>query len=74
MDTTPKVIKDKHIKGFLHAENSTKLFEFIGFGMADKLEQIKSGVPFHIAYHLEENNYMGNKSLILNLKYVRFDA
>ncbi|WP_424962490.1 single-stranded-DNA-specific exonuclease RecJ [Ekhidna sp.] len=74
VDTTPKVIKDKHIKGFLHAENSTKLFEFIGFGMADKLEQIKTGAPFHIAYHLEENNYMGNKSLILNLKDVRFDA
>ncbi|WP_420576442.1 single-stranded-DNA-specific exonuclease RecJ [Ekhidna sp.] len=74
VDTTPKVIKDKHIKGFLHAQNSTKLFEFIGFGMADKLEQIKTGVPFHIAYHLEENNYMGNKSLILNLKDVRFDA
>lgn len=74
VDTNPKVIKDKHIKGFLHAANSTKLFEFIGFGMADKLEQLHVGEPFHIAYHLEENNYMGNKSLILNLRDVRFDA
>lgn len=73
VDTTPKVIKEKHIKGFLHAENSTRLFEFIGFGMADKLEQLQTGTPFHIAYHLEENNYMGNKSLILNLRDIRFD-
>ncbi|WP_370088057.1 single-stranded-DNA-specific exonuclease RecJ [Ekhidna sp.] len=73
VDTTPKVIKEKHVKGFLHAENSTRLFEFIGFGMADKLEQLQIGTPFHIAYHLEENNYMGNKSLILNLRDIRFD-
>ncbi|WP_420317414.1 single-stranded-DNA-specific exonuclease RecJ [Ekhidna sp.] len=74
VDTTPKVIKDKHIKGFVHAENSTKLFEFIGFNMADKIANLKIGEPFHIAYHLEENNYLGNKSLILNLKDVKFDA
>ncbi|WP_436514319.1 single-stranded-DNA-specific exonuclease RecJ [Ekhidna sp. To15] len=74
VDTIPKVIKDKHIKGYVHAENSTKLFEFIGFGMADKVDQIKVGDPFHIAYHLEENNYLGNKSLILNLKDVKIDA
>lgn len=74
VDTMPKLLKDKHLKGFLHAENSTKLFEFIGFGMADKLEQINVGEPFHIAYHLEENNYLGNKTLILNLKDIRFDA
>ncbi|MEP1033927.1 single-stranded-DNA-specific exonuclease RecJ [Ekhidna sp.] len=74
VDTLPKVIKDKHLKGFVHAENSTRLFEFIGFGFGDKLDQIKIGEPFHIAYHLEENNYLGNKSLILNLKDVKFDA
>ncbi len=74
VDTIPKVIKDKHIKGFVHAQNSTKLFEFIGFGMADKMDLIKVGEPFHIAYHLEENNYLGNKSLILNLKDVKIDA
>ncbi|WP_425389469.1 single-stranded-DNA-specific exonuclease RecJ [Ekhidna sp.] len=74
VDTIPKVIKDKHIKGFVHAENSTKLFEFIGFNMADKIADLKVGEPFNIAYHLEENNYLGNKSLILNLKDVKFDA
>ncbi|MEO9871647.1 single-stranded-DNA-specific exonuclease RecJ [Ekhidna sp.] len=74
VDAKPKLIKDKHIKGSVREENSTKLFEFIGFGMADKMDSIAVGCPFHIAYHLEENNYLGNKSLILNLRDVRFDA
>ena len=74
VDSMPKVLKEKHLKGFLHESGSTKLFEFIGFGMADKMEQMKVGEPFQIAYHLEENNYLGNRSLILNLKDIRFDA
>ena len=74
VDSMPKVIKDKHLKGFVHAENSNKRYEFIGFGLAGKIDLIKVGDPFHIAYHLEENNYLGNKSLILNLKDVKIDS
>jgi len=74
VDTIPQTIKDQHLKGFLHDESSTKLYEFIGFGLAEKQEQFQIGQPFQIAYHLEENNYLGNKSLILNLKDVKFDA
>lgn len=74
VDELPKVIKDKHLKGFVHAEGSSTKYEFIGFGLADKLDQIQVGHPFQIAYHLEENNYRGNKSLILNLKDVKIDA
>ncbi len=70
---SPKVLKDEHIKGFLHEVGSTKMYEFIGFGLADKGEQMKPGVPFQAAYHIEENNFMQQKSLILNLKDVRFD-
>ncbi len=74
VDDMPKVIKDKHLKGFIHSHDNNKLYEFIGFGLADKIEHINVGEPFHIAYHLEENNYLGNKSLILNLKDIRIDA
>ena len=42
--------------------------------MADKMESIEVGKPFDIAYHLEENNYLGNKSLILNLQDVKIDS
>lgn len=70
----PKVIKEKHLKGSVRDEKSTATIEFIGFGMADKLDFLELGKPFHIAYHLEENNYLGNRSLVLNLKDIRFDA
>ena len=69
----PQVIKDEHIKGFLHEKGSKKMFEFIGFGLAEKADKLEPGVPFHIAYHVEENNFMQQKSLILNLKDIQFD-
>lgn len=71
--TLPKVLKDKHLKGAVVEVGKKKQYEFIGFGLADKLDKIEVGVPFEIAYHLEENNYRGNKTLILNLKDIRFE-
>ncbi|MFK7953952.1 MAG: single-stranded-DNA-specific exonuclease RecJ [Ekhidna sp.] len=70
----PKVLKDKHLKGAVVEVGKKKQYEFIGFGLGSKIDQIKEGEPFEIAYHLEENNYRGNKSLTLNLKDIRFDS
>ncbi len=74
MDSQPTILKEKHIKGFLHEKGESKYCEFIGFGLSEKFNEIKIGQPFDIAYHLEENNYMGNRTLVLNLKDIRFDA
>ena len=74
VDSVPKTLKDKHIKGFLRDAGSKKKYEFIGFGMADHLSNIRVGEPFQIAYHLEENNYRGNRTIQLILKDIRFDA
>lgn len=74
MARDPKVMKEKHIKGFIRDEHSAKLYEFIGFGLAEKMRDIKIGEPFDIAYHLEENTYRGNKTLSINLKDIRFDT
>ncbi len=70
----PTVIKEKHIKGFLCEQNENKYIEFIGFGFANKREQMSEGKSFHIAYYLEENNYMGEKKLVINLKEIKFDT
>ncbi len=70
----PKVMKEQHVKGFLRERDSSKQLEFIGFGLADKFMSIEKDQPFQIAYHLEENNYLGNKTLILNLKDVKIDT
>lgn len=69
----PRILKEKHIKGFLFEKGSSRSHEFIGFGLATKAEQIIPERPFHVAYHIEENIFMHQKSLILNLKDVQFD-
>lgn len=70
----PTVLKEKHVKGFLCEERGGPSFEFIGFGLAEKMAKIKSEEPFQVAFHLEENNFRGNRSLILNVKDIRFDT
>lgn len=43
----------------------------IGFGMADKLDLLRSGKPVSIAYHLNENEYKGNVSLQMMIKDIK---
>ncbi len=67
------VMKEKHIKFLASQEGNEHKFEIIGFGFAEYFELISSGMRFKIAYTLEENNFMGNKSLQLMLKDLKFD-
>ncbi len=69
-----KILKEKHIKGFVRSMRTSKKFEFIGFGLASKFEELKAGAVLDIAYQIDVNEYLGNRSLILNLKDIRFDA
>ncbi len=71
--TKPQVMKDAHIKGFLHEVGQDKMFEYVGFGLAEKAERIEPGKPFQVAFHLEENNFRQQKSLILNIQDIKFD-
>ncbi len=70
----PQVMKGAHIKGFLHEVGQDKMHEYIGFGLAVKAEKIEPGKPFQIAFHLEENNFRQQKSLILNIQDIKFDS
>ena len=72
--SNPVIIKEKHLKGFLHEQHDKKTYEFIGFDLAEKMAITESGKPLSIVYHLEVNNYLGNRTLILNLKDIRFDT
>lgn len=73
MKSKPQVMKELHAKGFLSEIGSEKKHEFIAFGLADKLKDVELGMPFQIAYHIEENNFMRQQSVILNIKDVKFD-
>jgi single-stranded-DNA-specific exonuclease len=60
-----KLLKEKHIK-FSATKNGVK-FDAIAFNMAHKFESIKNSQSIDIVYSIEENDYMGNKSLQLNI-------
>lgn len=67
----PRIIKDAHLKMMLYQEGVKHGFEAIGFGMAEWSNNLRKMEPFQIAYHLETNEYQGNKSIQLNLKDIK---
>lgn len=66
-------LKDIHLKMFLTQENSRASVEAIAFGFGEYYDVISNGTPFHVAYTLEENEFMGNKSLQMHVKDIRLD-
>jgi single-stranded-DNA-specific exonuclease len=70
----PQIMKEAHIKGFLHEVGKDKMYEFIGFGMANKIADANVDQPFEIAFHLEENDFRQQKSLVLNIQDIKFDS
>ncbi|MDW3197256.1 MAG: single-stranded-DNA-specific exonuclease RecJ [Cytophagales bacterium] len=68
----PRLIKDEHLKMTL-VKNGSQPFEAIAFGMGHFLEPISQGQPFSIAFHLDENEYRGNKSLQLIIKDIKIE-
>ncbi len=55
------VVKDMHLRVVAHQKNGS-IVEGIGFGLADKYDQVKDG-PFDMIYNMEENEYNGNTRL-----------
>ncbi len=71
--TETRVLKGEHLKLFLKQQNSNKVMEAIGFGLAAYYDMIAAGMSFSVAYTIEENNYMDRVSLQLNVKDIKFD-
>ncbi len=65
-----RVIKDKHLKLSL-TQNNARTYEAIAFGMGPLAEEFQDGTALDIAYHLDENEYMGNKTLQLIVKDIK---
>jgi single-stranded-DNA-specific exonuclease len=64
-----KVVKDLHLR--LVAQQDGHPMQGIGFNMPDKIKIVRSGFPFDVAFHLDVNEWQGNKTLqmrILDLK------
>ena len=64
-----KVVKDLHLR--LVAQQDGHVMQGIGFNMAEKIRTVRAGSSFDVAFHLDVNEWQGNKSLqmrILDLK------
>ncbi|MBU3676472.1 MAG: single-stranded-DNA-specific exonuclease RecJ [Chitinophagaceae bacterium] len=60
------VVKDKHLRLTVNHMGS-RAFSGIGFNLAEKIDLVKSGMPFDIVYHLEENEWNNEKSIQLKI-------
>lgn len=64
------VVKEKHLRLFV-TQNGSQAISAIGFSMADKLQVVKSKASFDILYHIDENEWQGQKTIQLKLLDVR---
>jgi single-stranded-DNA-specific exonuclease len=65
--------KDRHIKFLVSQEGGSKVFQAVGFDMADFYEPISRGDYFSMAFTIEENVYNGISSIQLRIKDIKFD-
>jgi len=74
-----RVLKNEHLKFYVHQKSepgentNSKVIEAIGWGMAENEPLINSGMPYSIAYYIEENTFRGNTTLQLRVKDILFD-
>ncbi len=71
--TQLKKLRGDHVKFTTKQEGVDQTFVAIGFGFGKYFDLLSSGMSFSIAYTVEENDYLGNKSLQLYLKDIKFD-
>jgi len=71
--SSSRIMKEAHLKLWLQQEGSKKTHEAVAFRMADIYDDISKGKPFNIAYHLDSNEYNGEKSIQLVIKDIKFD-
>jgi single-stranded-DNA-specific exonuclease len=68
MDTGhSRVLENNHVRLSLKQVDGKPVFTGIGFGLADKFEQVKNA-PFDIAFSLQEEVWQGNRKLALHVK------
>ncbi|MEQ9101734.1 MAG: single-stranded-DNA-specific exonuclease RecJ [Imperialibacter sp.] len=68
-----KQLKDIHLKMFLSQEGSKASLEAIAFGFGEYYDAVADGAPFNVAYTIEENDFMGNKTMQLHIKDLKLD-
>ena len=63
-----------HLKfSVVHPDHSGSPFPAIAFNQGNHFEEMKSGKPFRICYHIDENHWLGQTNLQLRIKDIKFD-
>ena len=70
---TAKKLKDKHLSMTLTQDGTDVEFKAIAFNMGEYIKLVNSGLPFDVAFSLEENHYNGVSSIQLHVKDLKFD-
>ena len=65
-----RILKEAHIKFYL--KQNDKVFEGIGFNMADKFQLLQPNKPVDVVFTLDENEWNGEKKLQLKVVDLRW--
>jgi len=69
----PKLLKEEHIKMTLLDSETDKNIDAIAFGFGEIYEDLLKSESMDVAFYLEINEYMGNKSLQLMVKDIKLN-
>jgi single-stranded-DNA-specific exonuclease len=64
--------KDKHIRFLARQDNNEKIFQVLGFDMAEYYDQLAAGDSFKMAFTIEENTFNNSTSVQLRIKDLKF--
>ncbi|MFN3529400.1 MAG: single-stranded-DNA-specific exonuclease RecJ [Bacteroidia bacterium] len=67
-----RVVGENHLQISVQQEGSIA-FSAIAFGHAEHYPLISKGIPFNMAYTIEENTWRGVTTIKLNVKDIKFD-
>lgn len=68
-----RIVGDNHLKlSVFQLNNRSYPIDAIAFGLGKHFNRISKGEPFHICYHVENNEWQGRSYLQLNIKDIKF--
>ena len=63
-----------HLKfSVVHPDRTGSPLPAIAFNLGHHIDNVKSGQPFNICYHIDENTWLGRTTLQLRIKDIKFD-
>lgn len=68
------IFKERHIKFLVGESGGSKVFQAVGFDMAEYYEPLSESGEFRMAFTIEENVYNGSTSIQLHIKDIKFDC